>query len=177
MVKLQTTLFAAALFASAGLQAASFKTGLWEFSTKVAGGGLPGIPAMSAEEAAQVAAAMKQLPAGLQLPEGMAMGNFDLGGGGLGFTATQCMSDSNGVPPTQTGTGGNDCQASNVRQQGNDLTWAVHCNSPDGVMDGEGRASYSGERMSGNMHLRGSSHGQAVDMTLNTTGRYLGACK
>ncbi len=165
------------MLASGGLQAAGFKTGQWEYTTRIEGGGMPAIPKMSAEEQAEIEAAMKQLPPGMTLPGGMSVDGFGLGGGGMSFTVSQCMRDENPVPPTKSGPDGQDCKPTKVDHKGNQVNWVVHCDGKDGVMDGEGSASYSGDTMTSKMHMQGNSHGQPVDMTMNTSGRYLGACR
>lgn len=170
-LRLSTFVFIAALETTA--QAANgIREGQWEYQTEIQMGGANGAPpGMSQEDSAQFAQMMKNMPKGMKLPGGMQMGAG--AGGGMTISSTQCVTAENAVPKNRKEDG---CKMTKMEQRGNTVNWAVHCESKHGKSDGEGTATYTGGRMTSKMHMTGVTEGHATDVTINTTGRYLGAC-
>jgi hypothetical protein len=129
-----------------------FREGQWEISTTM---DLPGMP---------------KLPEGVQLPPGVKLPTRN-----AGFTATQCLTRERAAPAANR----SDLKCETVRQTftGNTYEWTTHCIGTDGaVVDGDGKAIYSGDAMTSVFRMHGTDRGHPVDVTMNSTGKYLGAC-
>ena len=157
---------ALSLAASSAFAADGLKEGQWEYQSTTQMAGMSG---MSAEEQAQFNEAMKQLPLGTKLP-----GNIGMSAKGITSTFKQCVKADNPVP---TDPRNQDCKTTQMKRSGNTYTWAMHCKTSDGEMDSSGTGTYNGDSMTSKVQIKGSSHGQPVDMTMDMTGRYLGPCK
>ncbi|WP_293387393.1 DUF3617 domain-containing protein [Nevskia sp.] len=148
--------FLAAVLAFTAAHAEGFKEGQWEITTKM---DMPGMPQMP------------ELPSGVKLPPGVKLP----GVGGSGFTAKQCLKKDQAAPANSRSD--LDCEMTQKKFHGDTFEWATHCTGKDGgVMDGEGKATYSGDAMTSQFHMHGTAHGQPMDMTMNSTGKYLGPC-
>jgi hypothetical protein len=89
-------------------------------------------------------------------------------------TFKQCVKADNPVPRDPRN---QDCTTTQMNRSGNTYTWAMHCKTSDGEMDSSGTGTYTGDSMTSKVKIKGNSHGQPVDMTIDITGRYLGPCK
>jgi len=138
--------------ASTAVLADGFKEGQWEITTKM---DIPGMPKM---------------PEGVQLPPGVKMPGM-----GAGYTAKQCLKKDQAAPASQR----QDlkCEFTHKDFSGDTFSWASHCTSADGgSVDSEGKATYSGDTMTSQVHMHGTQQGHPMDMTMNSTGKYLGPC-
>ncbi len=72
----------------------------------------------------------------------------------------------------------NKCQMTDIKTSGNKVTWKATCNERGETMTGTGEITHEGNSSyHGTMHLKGTTHGQAIDMTQNYSGRKVGgAC-
>jgi hypothetical protein len=159
-------ILALCLVTSSGFAANGLKEGQWEYTSTTQ---MAGMPSMSAEERAQFNEAMKHLPPGTKLP-----GSLSMNAKGMTSTFKQCVKSDSPVP---TDPRNKDCQVTQMNRSGNTYTWAMHCKTPDGEMDGNGTGTYDGDNMTSKIQIKGTSRGQPIDMTMDITGRYLGACK
>lgn len=90
---------------------------------------------------------------------------------------TACLTRSNYVPDTAQQ--GQDCKVSDQKVSGNTVTWTMHCKTPQGSIEGQGKISYKKESYSGTMEARFTGVDMsAAPMTYRYTmeGERLGAC-
>lgn len=147
-------LLATALLAAGPVTAQdSIKNGEWEFVSVTK---MPGLQ-------------MPELPEGVELPPGI-----DLSSSGPRITYRMCINKEKLIP--QDKAGNEECELGEIKRSGSTVRWTVLCKTPDGNMSGRGTATYSGDMMESEMVMKGTSHGQTIDMTQNTVGRYIGAC-
>jgi hypothetical protein len=165
-------LIALALVASTVHATDDIRTGKWEYTTEMQGGGAGGgMPGMNAEQAAAMAEVMKKMPKGMKMPGGMSMGAGP--NGGMQITATHCVTEKDLVP---RGKEEKDCKVTDQKRSGNTVTWAMRCDKPEGTMEGTGTATYTGDTMSSAVNMHGTADGKPYSMTMNSKGRYLGPC-
>lgn len=146
-----------ALCSSAGVAGAEepFKEGKWEFTTEMQMAGMPQMP---------------ELPAGMKLPEGMAMSSK---GNTMRTTLTKCVTKQDMVPADEQD---KNCKVTRMERRGNTVNWSVVCTQKDGKMTGDGTATYSGNTMRSKMVMTTQGGGYSGKQEVNTTGRYLGPC-
>lgn len=135
----------------------TIKEGRWQYTMQM---DMPGMPKV-------------EMPANVQLPPGMKMPQ--MGPKGMTMNYERCVTKDDLVPRDDKGR--EHCTVTKQTRRGNTVEWAASCDTPDGKMQGEGTATYTGEAMKSTMHMTGTSHGRPIDMTQNVTGRYLGPCK
>lgn len=88
------------------------------------------------------------------------------------FTHTQCLTSDHFVPKGSQNQSGQECRMEDVQTSGDTVTWKMHCKTPQGDVDGEGRITYSGDTFEGRMKMRLPSG----EMTHQMKGRYVGPC-
>lgn len=148
------------LLALPALAADGIKLGKWEYQVQMQFGESMAMPEMP------------QMPEGFQLPGGMKMPAF--GPQGISSSYTACVTENQLVPKDDKSP--QKCEVSSMKRSGSSVSWKVHCRDPQGELDGEGKAFYSGDTMRSEMSLKGSHEGQPTNMTQKMTGRYLGPC-
>ena len=87
---------------------------------------------------------------------------------------TQCLTKKDFVPqgPQQPG---QECTVTDVKVDGNTVTWSIQCNTPGGKMKGTGKTTYSGNSFKGTMVM---SMPQAnMKITTHMNGKRIGDCK
>jgi hypothetical protein len=89
---------------------------------------------------------------------------------------TQCLTGSAAVPHQPENA--QDCKVSNLKQDGNGVSWAIQCRSPEGTVDNSGKATYRGDAMDGamNVNVRDNRGKDVMKMTYRITGKRLGEC-
>lgn len=132
--------------------------GQWEFNNVMKMAGLPVIP---------------ELPANIQLPNGVSLGSAQ--GGGMSMTIKQCITNADLTPPTRR-EGDMECRMTQQDRKGGTYRWAVHCTGPNTDVTSKGVAQYTATTMTGDATSRGKVQGYPADMTMHTTGKYLGPC-
>ncbi len=162
----------ACLLAAAGLPAGaqSLKPGLWEMHNKI--GGNAQMDQAMAEMQKQLAAMppdqRKQMEA-MMAQRGMAMAPAS-GGGGMAVRTcmTKEMADRNDVP-MQEG-----CRITSQQRSGNTTKMAFACSNPPSSGDGQ-FTHHSGESYSSRMTVKTVVEGKNETMTMEGTGKWLGA--
>lgn len=97
-------------------------------------------------------------------------------------TIRQCMTQKDLKDPrsAMAGKSGhtqqNQCKTVDYKQNGDKVTWKVECGGAH-PMTGTGSATYKGDSYTGVNHLKMNEGGQAMDMTMNYSGKRVGACK
>ncbi len=124
-------------------------------------------------EMAEAMQQMQNLP-----PEAQAMmkqRGIQLSGNGQGttVTVTQCITKDNPVPKQNPDD--QNCQQTHDTN-GNTVNYHVTCNENDGQMDATGSMTYDGDSMQGHSQNHMVQNGQAIDSTMDITGKYLGPC-
>lgn len=66
------------------------------------------------------------------------------------------------------------CQLSDVKTTGNKVSWKATCVENGETMTGIGEVSHGKDSFQGTMRLQGSTHGQAVNMSQNYSGKKIG---
>lgn len=138
--------------------AGDIKGGEWEYTVEMQ---MPGMPQVKE---------MPKMPEGMKLPPGLQFGPK-----GMVHTFKNCISDDDPVPKNDQ-QGPHKCEITKQERSGSTIKWASHCTTPDGEMDAEGSATYTGDSMTSEMHAKGTQRGKPVEMTQKMTGRRLGAC-
>jgi hypothetical protein len=162
----------AAAFAAVPLAAAAqaLKPGLWEVSNRMSGN--PQMDQAMAEMQKQMASMppeqRKQMEAMMQ-QRGMQMPGAAKGGGmAVKVCMTREMVDRN-EPPMQQG-----CSITKLQRSGNTTNIAFTCSNPPS--SGDGQFTYMGpEAYASKMTVKTSVQGKAETMTMEGTGKWLGA--
>jgi hypothetical protein len=172
-----------ALVALAGIcfsaDESQLKEGKWTITTIMKIDGNSG-------QAAEMEKAMKELenlpPAAKEMMkkmQGMNGGQMAMGtqGGGLKTTITQCITNANPVPKMEKGNDANACKQTH-EVKGNTITFHSVCKDKDGQVEVDGKMTFTGETMEGQMKSHQvSKAGQVTDATIGLSGKYVGPCK
>lgn len=87
-------------------------------------------------------------------------------------THTQCMTSNDLVPMSQNAS--QECKISDIKKQGNTVSWKITCGGGSGKMNGTGSATYNGDTMNGAMNMTIVSHGTNVKNKIS--GKRIGPC-
>ena len=87
-------------------------------------------------------------------------------------THTQCLTGEEFVP--QNKQPGNECQISDVKTDGNTVTWKITCSTQGGQMEGSGRITYSNDTFNGTMDMVMKASGMGIKNKIS--GRRVGDC-
>ena len=87
-------------------------------------------------------------------------------------THTQCLKEGELVPQSEEAS--QECKVSDVRQEGDTVSWKIVCGGKTGEMEGTGEITYSGDTMAGTMEMVIKGAGMKVKNTI--TGKRLGPC-
>ncbi len=86
-------------------------------------------------------------------------------------TYTRCMRRDNPVPETE---GANQvCHTTDVRTEGNTVTWKLECTGAGNTMTGDGKITYQKDSLSGTMTMQG----QGMTIKNAFKGKRVGACE
>src|SRR4249920_2545081 len=91
----------------------------------------------------------------------------------------QCFTGKDLEDPRKTAPGGpgdSSCQMTDYKMQGNTATWNMACKG-EGAMTGSGSITYSGTSYAGTNRMTMTHGGSTQTMTMQYSGRHLGACK
>jgi hypothetical protein len=88
-------------------------------------------------------------------------------------THTQCITKDDLVP--QKTQPGQECQMTDVKVNGNTVTWKMRCSGQGRDMTGTGQITYNGDRFSGSMKM--NMPGQAMKIITHMKGRRIGDCQ
>ena len=90
-------------------------------------------------------------------------------------TVKQCITAQDLVP--KTGRQDGNCTVEHDTN-GNTVAWNVECQSDSGKMQGHGKITYKNESFSGQFVSQMPNAGMGtVEMTMQMSGRYIGACQ
>lgn len=70
----------------------------------------------------------------------------------------------------------NQCSVTNYKMEGNTATWSMACKGPQ-QMTGSGSVTYNGTSYTGNSKMSMNQGGRTMNMTMNYSGKYVGACR
>ena len=140
------------------------KIGQWEYQSEMT------IPGVSLPPGMQ----MPKMPEGMQLPPGMSMPQMSGDGMVQRMSFRSCVTESEPVPMDRQG--GHDCKLTRMDRKGDSVNWAVECQTPEGLMTGDGTGTYKGDRMDAVIKMKGTANGRPMEMTQKLQGRYLGPC-
>jgi hypothetical protein len=93
-------------------------------------------------------------------------------------TIRQCMTQKDIKDPRKALSNSsheNQCKTLDYKQDGDTVTWKVECGGAH-PMTGTGSATYKGDSYTGVNHLKMNEGGQAMEMTMNYSGKRVGAC-
>ena len=95
-------------------------------------------------------------------------------------TTPRCISAKDMEDPRKIGPandrGSDTCEVTNYKMQGNTASWNMACKGPE-PMTGSGTIKYEGDRYTGVNRMSMKQGNETMQMTMNYSGRYLGACK
>ena len=102
--------------------------------------------------------------------------NMAMMGAPRSHTNTQCLSESGVSPKTLMKDMAQGCQLLDSNTSKSAMSWTVKCQQEGGEMTGEGQVSSTGDTLQGGMNMKMSFNGQAMDMSVEWTGKHVGAC-
>ena len=102
--------------------------------------------------------------------------NMAMMGAPRSHTTTQCLNESGVSPSTLMKDMAQGCELLNSNTSSNSMDWKVKCQQEGGEMTGDGRVSSTGDTLQGGMNMKMSFNGQAMDMSVEWTGKHIGAC-
>ena len=87
---------------------------------------------------------------------------------------TQCLTKKDFVPqaPQQPG---QECKITDVKVDGDTVTWTLECTTPGGTMKGTGKTTYSGNSFKGTMVMVMPPTNMKITTHMN--GKRIGECK
>ncbi len=85
-------------------------------------------------------------------------------------THTQCLKADVLVPQKTS----KECKITDIKQDGDAISWKIVCSGKDGEMEGTGTVIYKGDTMSGTMDLVIKGEGMRIKNTI--TGKRIGNC-
>jgi hypothetical protein len=154
--------------AAVTVSAQTMKPGLWEMSSKMAGGSGDMGKAM-----AEAQKSMDSMPPAQRkkMEEMMAKQGVSMGKPGTGMTVKVCMTqemiDRHQVSPTE-----GKCKQTNSQKTGNTIKFSIVCTEPPSSGDGQVVFS-SPEAFTTQMTLRTTRQGQAQTMEMASSGKFL----
>jgi len=170
VLRLGTVLLASLGICFAG-DGPTFKEGKWSFTSIIKMDG-------NSAQAAEMQEAMKELenmpPAAREMMKKM-QGSIGTQEGGIKTTATQCITNNNPVPDMNAGKK-NTCRETH-QIRGNTVTFHSVCKEPDGQVEVDGEMTFTEDTMKGQIKSHQLREGEAVDTTIEMSGKYLGPCK
>ena len=87
---------------------------------------------------------------------------------------TQCLTKKDFVPQGSQQPG-QECKITDVKVDGNTVTWSLECKSPGVEMKGTGKTTYSGNSFKGTMVM--SMPQTNMNITTHMSGKRIGDCK
>ena len=66
-------------------------------------------------------------------------------------THTQCLTKGELVP--QSGEGSKECKMSDIKEDGDTVSWKMTCSGNHGLMEGTGTVTYKGDTMTGTINM------------------------
>ena len=152
-------LFCSALAVASAAQAApDMKPGLWQVTIK--SNQMQQMPKISPEQAAM----MKRM--------GMSVPSQSDGGMTTKICYTEEMIENNDVSGQENS---GDCKTTNVRQNGSTFAADIVCNGPDMKGSGTVKGTYRSTSFNSVYRFKGTSHGQKVNHTQTSNGKWLGS--
>lgn len=95
-------------------------------------------------------------------------------------TMQRCITQKDFTDPQKMSPGAdskNDrCEMTDYKLQGNTATWKMACRG-ENAMTGTGSVTYSGTSYTGANKMSMKQGSEMMNMTMNYTGKYIGACK
>jgi hypothetical protein len=92
------------------------------------------------------------------------------------MTFTNCVTSDQPVPAQPEKQ--KECKLSDLKTEGQTVTWTIECNGEQGKMKGFGRIYYEGDSMTGEQTMDVSAgEGMSFKVLMHMTGKRLGPCK
>lgn len=88
-------------------------------------------------------------------------------------THTQCLKKGELVPQSKEAS--QECQVTDIEQDGNTVSWKIICSGQNGQMEGTGKITYRGDSMEGTMDMVIKGAGMRIKNKIS--GRRIGDCK
>jgi hypothetical protein len=94
-----------------------------------------------------------------------------------GQTSKVCLPKGGESDPRQTQGKNSNCKMTDVQQSGNTVKYKGTCVNDGETMNMVGETTHDGKSFKSKMKMTGKSHGEPVDMTMTSSGKYIGgAC-
>lgn len=90
------------------------------------------------------------------------------------ITNTQCITKDTLVPKSNQP--GQECKITNQKKAGNTLTYDIVCSGPGGNVKGNGKVTYTGDTMTGEVEMNISGQDNMKVIT-KMSGKRIGPCK
>ncbi|MFA5371470.1 MAG: DUF3617 family protein [Sideroxydans sp.] len=90
-------------------------------------------------------------------------------------TMTVCMEKGKENDPKRLAQQDSDCQMTDIKTSGKKTTWKMRCDKDGEKMTGNGEVTHSKDSFQGITKLSGKSDGETINMTMNYSGKRVGA--
>ena len=87
-------------------------------------------------------------------------------------THTQCLTKGELVPQSEQSS--KECKMSDIKVDGDSVSWKMSCSGQSGEMEGTGTVTYKGDSMTGTMNMVLKGAGMQIKNTIS--GKRIGAC-
>ncbi len=92
------------------------------------------------------------------------------------MTSTKCLTGKDSVPKSPDTA--QNCTFTNVKTDGNIVTWIMKCNEQVGGMEGRGKITYHGDTFNGTITMSLKEPGESkITMIQRLSGKRIGECK
>ena len=88
------------------------------------------------------------------------------------MTHTQCLTKEELVPQSEEGS--KECKISDIKEDGDTISWKMTCSGKNGQMEGTGAVTYKGDTMTGTINMVMKGAGMKIKNTIN--GKRIGNC-
>ena len=92
-------------------------------------------------------------------------------------TTTECVEKNELGPDDFNMEEESPCDVSDVKIDGNTVSWAISCPGPAGSMTGNWSFTSAGDTVEGQGSMTGDMGGQAMDFTMSWSGKRTGECE
>lgn len=92
-------------------------------------------------------------------------------------TRRECIAEAEITPDRFKDPNSGNCTFTDVKTSKSEMSWTMHCPSPDGKLTGKGRVTSTGKTLSGKIVMTVAVETQTMQMNVDWQGKYLGPCK
>lgn len=91
-------------------------------------------------------------------------------------TRRECIEEPEITPDHFNAQNAGNCTFSDVKTSKAEMSWTMHCPSPDGKLTGKGRVTSTGKALAGKIVMTIAVDTQTMQMNVDWQGKFLGPC-